>query len=119
MNTYEKDVMSAVYCLCDGTDGCLISPLDILNLLPRHKRYTLEKVESTLLSLQKGDYLDLIFSERKGERMYVLSLKANGVAYKNRYTQKRKELTNKILTAFIGAFATFIFGVILKAIFKT
>ena len=35
LNRCENDVMRAVYCLCDGTDGCLISPLDIMSLLPK------------------------------------------------------------------------------------
>lgn len=118
MNRCENDVMRAVYCLCDGTDSCLISPYDILNVLPQRKGYTPEKVESALLSLKDGDFIDLIFSNRKGEKMYVLSLKANGQTFKNRSAQKRKELGNKILTAFVGALATFIFGLILKAIFK-
>lgn len=118
MNRCENDVMRAVYCLCDGTDSCLVSPYDILNVLPRRREYTAEKVEGALLSLKAGDFIDLIFSNRKGEKMYVLSLKANGQAFKSRYAQKRKEFCNKILTAFVGALATFIFGLILKAIFK-
>lgn len=51
--------------------------------------------------------------------MYVVSLKANGLAFKSETLQKRKEFLNRILTAFVGALATFIFGLILKAIFKT
>ena len=111
--------MSAVYCLCDGTDGCLVSPFDILSVLPRRGRYTAQRVESALLSLKNSGYLDLISSERKGEKMYVVSLKANGLAFKSETLQKRKEFLNRILTAFVGALATFIFGLILKAIFKT
>lgn len=119
MNKCENDVMSAVYCLCDGTDGCLVSPFDILNVLPQRKKYTAERVENALQSLKNSGYLDLISSERKGEKMYVVSLKASGLAFKSDAVQKRKEFLNKIFTAFVGALATFIFGLILKALFKT
>lgn len=119
LNKCENDVMSAVYCLCDGTDGCLISPFDILNVLPSRRHYTAERVENALVSLKNSGYLDLISSERKGEKMYVVSLKASGLAFKSEAMQKRKEFLNRILTAFVGALATFIFGLILKAIFKT
>ncbi len=117
LNRCENDVMSAVYCLCDGTDGCLISPIDIMSILPTRKRYTAEKVENALQELKNEGYLDLISSERKGERMYVVSLKASGQAFKSEAKHKRQELLNRIFMAFVGALATFIFGLILKAIF--
>ena len=42
----ENEVMSAVYSLCDGTDGCLISPLDILSILPANKKKQIKTVPS-------------------------------------------------------------------------
>lgn len=119
LNRCENDVMNAVFCLCDGTDGCLISPLDIMSVLPARRRYTAEKVENALQELKSEGYLDLISSERKGEKMYVISLKESGQTFKSGARQKRQELLNRIFMAFVGALATFIFGLILKAVFKT
>ena len=115
----ENEVMSAVYCLCDGTDGCFISPLDIMSILPSGRRYTQERIEDALNELKQDGYLDLISSERKGEKMYVISLKESGLAYKRTIRQKRQDMFYRILTAFVGAFATFIFGLLLKVIFKS
>lgn len=109
--------MNAVYSLCDGTDGCLISPFDVMSVLPARKKYTAGKVENALQELKNEGYLDLISSERKGERMYVVSLKESGQSFKSGAKQKRQELLNKIFMAFVGAVATFIFGLILKAVF--
>ncbi|MDE6691652.1 MAG: hypothetical protein K2K04_06745 [Clostridia bacterium] len=117
MNRCENDVMSAVYCLCDGTDGCLISPLDIMSILPAGRKYSVQRLDDALYSLQTDGYLDVIHSERKGEKMYVISLKENGLAYKRNIRQKRLDVINKIALAFVGAVATFVFGLILKAIF--
>lgn len=117
LNRCENDVMRAIYCLCDGTDGCLISPLDILSVLPTGRKYTQDRLDDALNALKIDGYLDVISSERKGEKMYVISLKESGLAFKRNEKQRRQDILNKIFLALIGATATFIFGLILKAIF--
>ncbi len=117
LNRYENEVMAAIYSLCDGTEGCLVSPLDILSLLPAKHRYTTEKLEDILYALKCDGYFDIISSERKGEKMYVINLKESGFAFKRTAKQKQRDVTFKIFLAFIGALATFIFGVILKRLF--
>lgn len=114
----ENEVMRAVYCLCDGTDGCLISPLDIMSILPTKRKYSPERVDDALNALQNDGYIDFISSERKGEKMYVISLKESGLAFKRNEKQRRQEFYYRMLLAAVGAVATFIFGLILKAIFK-
>ena len=47
----ENEVMSAVYSLCDGTDGCLVSPLEILSILPAKRKYNPEKIDGILHDL--------------------------------------------------------------------
>lgn len=117
LNRCENDVMRAVYCLCDGTDGCLISPLDIMSILPAGRKYSQQRLDDALSSLQTDGYLNVISSERKGEKMYVISLKESGLAFKRREKQRRQDLMYKIFLAMVGAVATFVFGLILKAIF--
>lgn len=117
LSRYENEIMSAVYSLCDGTDACLVSPLDILSVLPSNKKYSPERIDDALHALHTDGYFDLITSERKGEKMYVISLKENGMSFKRAEKQKRRDVAFKILLAFIGAVATFIFGLIIKAIF--
>ncbi len=119
LNRYEHAVMSAVYCLCDGTDGCLISPLDIISILPAGRRYSLERVEDALNALKLDGYLDVISSERKGEKMYVISLKESGMNYKRNAIRRRQDVLYKIFLALVGATTTFVFGLILKLVFKT
>ena len=113
----ENEIMSAVYSLCDGTDGCLVSPIDILSILPAKRKISLDKLDDILTALKCDGYFDLIPSERKGEKMYVINLKESGFAFKRTAKQKQRDITFKIFLAFVGAFATFIFGLILKTIF--
>lgn len=117
LTRYENEIMSAVYSLCDGEDGCLVSPVDIMSLLPANKKYSAERIDDTLNALHLDGYFDLITSERKGEKMYVISLKENGMVYKRAAKQRQRDIAFKIFLAFVGASATFIFGLILKAIF--
>jgi hypothetical protein len=119
LSKYETEVMSAVYSLCDGTDGCLVSPIDILSLLPSNKKYNVERIDDTLNSLHMDGYFDLITSERKGEKMYVISLKENGYSFNRNKKQRQRDILFRIFLAFVGAFATFIFGLILKALFHS
>ena len=113
----ENEIMSAVYSLCDGLNGCLISPVEILSLLPAKRKYSLEKIDGILHDLMCDGYFDLITSERKGEKMYVINLKESGFAFKRSAKQRRRDVAFRIVLAFIGAAATFIFGLILKGIF--
>lgn len=117
LNRRENEVMAAVYGLCDGTDGCLVSPMDILSVLPSRKKYTPDDVEKILQDLKCDGYFDLILSERKGEKMYVINLKENGFQYKRTAKQKQRDVAFKIVLAFIGAAATFVFGIILRGLF--
>ena len=118
LSKYENEVMSAVYSLCDGTDGCLVSPLDILSILPAKHKISQERLEDILFALKCDGYFDIIPSERKGEKMYVINLKESGFAYKRTAKQKQRDITFKIFLAFVGALATFVFGLILKGLFN-
>ncbi len=113
----EDEIMRAVYDLCDGTESCLISPAEILSLLPAKRKYNYEKVDAVLRDLMHDGYFDLISSERKGEKMYVINLKEGGYSYKRMIKQRRRDVAFRITLALIGAVSTFIFGLIIKSIF--
>ena len=38
LNKQENEVMRAVYDMCDGKDSCLVSPLEIMSLLPAKRK---------------------------------------------------------------------------------
>ena len=117
LNRRENEVMSAVFGLCDGTDGCLVSAIDILSVLPSKTKYTPADIDKILNDLKCDGYFDLIPSERKGEKMYVINLKENGFAYKRTAKQRQRDVAFRIMLAFIGAAATFVFGLILRGLF--
>ena len=117
LNRQENEVMRAVYEMCDGKESCLVSSLELVSILPARK-YTPEKVEAILRSLELDDYFDLIESDRKGERMFVITLHANGFAYKRTSLQMKRSIAFKIGLSVAGAVITFVVGLILKGIFS-
>lgn len=117
LNKRESEVMCAVYSLCENKGICLISPSELLSLLPPRKKYTEAQLEKILNALALDDYFELLSSERKGEKMYVISLHSSGYAYKRCELQRRRDFALKILWAATSAVIAFIVGWILKRIF--
>lgn len=109
--------MGAVYTLCEGKGICLISPSDLISLLPSRKKYTEEQVEKILGALALDDYFELLSSERKGEKMYVISLHASGYAYKRCSLQQKRDVALKLGWAIASAVIAFLVGWVLKWIF--
>lgn len=117
LNKRETEVMNAVYALCHEKGVCLIAPSELLSLLPKRRKYTEEGLESILQALSMDDYFELLSSERKGEKMYVISLRASGVAFKRSFAQMRRDAAMKIFWAVASAVVAFLVGLVLKRIF--
>ena len=117
LNGREVEIMNTVYSLCHEKGICLISPAELLSLLPPRKKYTEEQLDQILAELALDDYFELLSSERKGEKMYVISLRANGYAFKRAYVQMRRDVAVKLLWAVTSAVVAFLVGLVLKRIF--
>ncbi|MBQ7770730.1 MAG: hypothetical protein IJ373_06050 [Clostridia bacterium] len=117
LNKRETEVMNVIFSLCHDKGVGLISPAEILDMLPPKRRYTEERVEEILNELALDDYFELLSSERKGEKMYVISLRSNGYAFKRGYVQMRRDALLKIFWAAVSAVIAFTVGLLLKRIF--
>ena len=117
LNRQEGEVMNAVYALCHDKGLCLVSPAELLAMLPARKKYTEEQLERILSALALDDYFELLSSERKGEKTYVISLHTSGYAYKRCTQQRKRDLAMKFAWAIASAVIEFLVGWILKWIF--
>ena len=117
LNKRETEVMNVIFSLCHEKGVGLISPTEILDLLPPKRKYTEEGVEQILSALALDDYFELLSSERKGEKMYVISLRSSGYAFKRGYVQRRRNAFVKIVWAVASAVIAFLVGLLLKRIF--
>ena len=113
----EDEVMNAVFTLANGKESFLVAPCEILALLSPKSGYDEEKLERVLRALELDGYFELTLSERKGEKMYVISLRANGYAFKRGYVQMRRNAMLKIFWAAVSAVIAFAVGLLLKRIF--
>lgn len=117
LNKRESKVMEIVYSLCDERGICLVAPSEILGLLPEKEKFDEEKLEKILSALELDDYFSLLASERKGEKMYVITLHPVGFAFKRNHTQMKRDLAFKLGWAITSAVIAFLVGMILKLIF--
>ncbi len=109
--------MNVIFSLCHEKGVGLISPAEILDMLPQKRRYDEARLEEILNELALDNYFELLSSERKGEKMYVISLRANGYAFRRGYVQMRRNALLKIFWAAVSAVIAFAVGVLLKRIF--
>ena len=117
LNKRESEVMNAIYSLCCEKGICLISPDELLAMLPTRKKYNEEQIEKILSELALDNYFELLSSERKGEKTYVISLRANGYAFKRCSVQQRRDFAVKLGWAITSAVIAFLVGWVLKWIF--
>ena len=117
LNRRETEVMNAVYELCHEKGVCLIAPSELLALLPSRKKLSEEGLEKILSELALDNYFELLSSERKGEKMYVISLRADGYAFKRWSLQMKRDFAVKMFWAVASAVVAFLVGVLLKRIF--
>ena len=109
--------MNAIYSLCENKGVCLVSPSELLSLLPLRKKYDENQLDKILSELALDDYFELLSSERKGEKMYVISMHASGYAYKRSALQQKRNLLFKLGWAIASAVIAFLVGLFLKRIF--
>ena len=116
LNKREREVLQAVLSLADGKDRMLISPEEILAVLPPKREYDAEKLESVLKDLEMDGYFELVFSDRKGERMYVFHIQTAGLNYKRADKQLKRSVYFRWGVVAIGAVISALIGIIIKAI---
>ena len=117
LNLREREVMSAVYSLCKETGRCLVAPKELLRMLPKKRNFSEEKLERHLRELELDDYFELLASDRKGEKMYVITLHAAGFSFKRETKKQKRDVAYKLFWAVTSAVVAFLVGVFLRSVF--
>ena len=116
LNKEENAVMSTIAKECKEKDSLLISPSDLKSLLGGVD-FTLDRLDKIVEDLYTDGYFDLVLSERRGEKVYCITLTEKGKGYfRNKKLMKRNLIYRIGLSAALALFS-FIIGLILKAIF--
>ncbi len=109
--------MNAVFTLSGGKESFLATPEEMIALLPPKSGYDGESLERVLRALELDGYFQLTPSERKGEKVYVIHLQAEGLSFKRTGEKRRRALYIRIGITVALAILSSVIGIILKAIF--
>lgn len=113
----EAAVMDAIYTLSGGRERFLVSPYDLLAILPAKLKIDEEKLERVLGDLGLDGYFDLISSDRKGEKVYVVHLLPAGLNYRREDYQLKRGVYFRWGVAAVGALITALLGILFRVIF--
>ena len=114
LNRRENEVMGAMFALADGKERFLAAPYEIISMLPPKADYD----ERILHALELDGYFELISSERKGERVYVVHMKEAGRSYRRSDAKRKRSLMFRLAVTVLCGVLSFLVGVILKKIFS-
>lgn len=114
----EKLVLKFLCKTCYGKRTCLISPHDIAKDVCKKVVLSTNEIDEILASLSLQNYIDFIVSDSKEGYFYCIKLKKKGQTYLADVKRARKSLYMLVLRSIFLAVVSFVFGLILKAIFK-
>ena len=117
LSKLEDKVMLAVRKACLDKNSCLVSPKEIISALDLNGQISQKSIEDILLSLSYDGYFDLIYSDRKGERIYCITLNEKGFAYQRQKQVIKRNLRYKLIVTVAFAVLSFVIGVILRKVF--
>ncbi|MBQ4558041.1 MAG: hypothetical protein IJA61_01530 [Clostridia bacterium] len=119
LNKKEKIVMQYLFEVCSNNDGkCLLSARDISTKVFSKIELTDFEVDEIVNNLKLDDYIDVIHSDKKGQEVYLISLKEKGQGYQRERQNVKKSWRSALIRTIILAIVSFVVGIILKAIFS-
>ena len=115
----EKLVMSYLCKVCSGKKTHLISPHEIAMSASSKVVLTVAEIDEIMAYLSMENYLDFVVSDSKNGYYYCVTLKNKGRTFLADSKKQRKAFAMLVLRSVFLATVSFVFGVILKAIFKS
>lgn len=114
----EKLVLRYLCKECDAKKSHLISPHDIAKAVSKKIILSVSEIDEIMTSLSTANYIDFVVSDSKNGYFYCTKLKKKGQTYLTDTKRQRKTLGLLVLRSIFLATVSFVFGLILKAIFS-
>ena len=112
----ENAVMSAVFQLSEGKERFLASPYEMIALLPPRMNFDEEKLYRALRSLELDGYFELIESDRKGERVFVVHMREAGRSFRRSDALRKRKMFYKIAVTVVCGVLSALVGIIVKSL---
>ncbi len=112
----ENAVMGAVFTLSQGKERFLVSPYELLAVLPGREKFDEENLERVLHALELDGYFEMVFSDRKGEKTYCIQMREAGLAFRRQDIRRKRDAAVRLLFAAAGGLLSAVVGLLLKMI---
>lgn len=119
MTKKEKMVMTYLCQRCQKKKTYLISPQEITTALSKKFVLSVAEIDEIMVQLSNENYIDFVVSDGKKGYYYCVTLKKCGQTYVSDTKRQRKNFGLLVLRSMFLATVSFVFGIILKAIFKS
>jgi len=115
----EKLILRYLSKVCDNKKAHLVSPYDIAKAVSPKIVLSVNEIDEIMAHLALENYLDFVASEGKNGYYYCITLKSKGRNFVADSKKQKKAMFMLILRSIFLATVSFVFGIILKAIFKS
>ena len=116
LSRLESRVLLSLIKMGKERGAMLISPIDLLKLVGT-EHLTLSQLESTLNDLSTDGYIDLVLSDRRGEKVFCITLLEKGKGYIRSESIEKRNLIKRFGLTIGFAILSFLVGIILRKIF--
>lgn len=117
LNKKEKVLMDVIYNAASTKTGqCLITPFEVLSRIPYRVNFREDELEKVMEGLSIDGYFEYEAASKKGETVYLISLKEKGLAYEREKKAARKKIYIRIGTTIAFALLGYLIKVIISAI---
>lgn len=114
----EKLVLKYLCKVCANKKTYLVSPHEIVKQICNKMVLSVSEIDEIMASLSLQNYIDFVVSDSKNGYYYCVKLKKKGQTYLADSKKQKKALFMLVLRSMFLATVSFVFGIILKAIFK-
>lgn len=108
--------MTAIAKLCQERQSLLITPSDLVRII-NDQKISQNRLEKVMTELSQDGYFELVYSNRKGEEVYCITLTLKGRGFLREQKKFKRNVLFRVGFTVVLAVLSFIIGLILKAIF--
>lgn len=118
MTNKEKLTLKFLCLHCQKKKTYLISPHEICFALSKKYVLSTSEIDDIMVSLSRQNFIDFVVSDSKNGYFYCVNLKLAGQNFLFNERQKKRNFALLVLRSCFLATVSFLFGVLLKTIFK-
>lgn len=110
LSRLENSVLKAIIVSCGDKHSCIIAAGKLLHYMPYKINGDLTKLNHVLKCLEYDGYFEVIYSVRRGEMVYCITLKQRGRAYLREKALIKRDVITRVILAVASAIITFLVG---------